>query len=179
MTAFVHVDQPTTHPGVERAAAVARFVHDARSANAGARGLAAVLLAAVVAALLAVADRFVSNWTEGNLLAAWMVFWAIAFFAMAMFAGAARALAVRALSDWREMQGRMAAARADAQFLATARSDPRVMGELHAAITRQQSLDEEYAFVAPAAVPAVRPSQELRMPTIYEAMRRLHSARHY
>ena len=183
MTTFVHVDQPASHPGVRRAEALMDYVRESRQSNDGTRGLAAVLLAAVLAALLAVADKFVSEWTDGSLLAAWMVLWAVAFFALAMFSGAARSLAARALAGWKALDRRMAAARADAQFLATAQSDPRVMNDLRAAMTRQQSQDELVVHVAPtrsvAVDAAARRSQEVRMPTVYEAMRRMNSARYY
>lgn len=138
MTSFANVDQPTFHPGVRRAEEVIDYVRASHKGSDGARGLTAVLLAAVVAALLAVADKFVSEWTDGSLLAAWMVLWVVAFFALAMFSGAARSLAVRALGGWAKLERRMAASRADAQLLAVAQSDPRVMNDLLAAISRQQ-----------------------------------------
>ena len=49
MTSFVHVDQPATHPGVARAEAVIDRIRAARRSFDGARGLAALLLAAIVA----------------------------------------------------------------------------------------------------------------------------------
>jgi hypothetical protein len=77
---------------------------------------------------------------------------------------------------------RRAAARADARFLETAHSDPRVMAELQAAVWRQQS--EGSASVADAAridalAGAAARTQAARMPTLYEAMRRMNSSRYY
>ena len=98
MTSFVHVEQPATHPGVARAEAVIEHIRVARRSFDGARGLAALLLGAIVASLLVVADKLMSTWNDGGLLVAWLVLWGVAFAAIAFFAGAARSLAVRAVS---------------------------------------------------------------------------------
>ena len=42
-----------------------------------------MLLAAIVAAFLVVANQVVDTWTEGHLLAAWIVLWMVAFAALA------------------------------------------------------------------------------------------------
>ena len=60
----------------------------------GARGAAALLLAAIVSALLVVANQVIDTWTEGHLLAAWIVMWTVAFAALALFAARPAALAV-------------------------------------------------------------------------------------
>ena len=54
------------------------------------RGAATLLLSAVVAALLVVANQIVDTWTEGHLLMAWIVMWTIAFAALALLASPAR-----------------------------------------------------------------------------------------
>lgn len=174
MSSFVHVDQPLSHPGVARAEQVIGYVQEQSRQFNGARGLSAVLLAAIVAALVAVADKFVTHWTDGSLLAAWMVVWLVAFLAMALFAGAARHVAARSLAAWQATHKRMAAARADTQLLEAARSDARVMNDLQAAITRSEVFEPlESPAAAALQVPAVR------MPTVYEAMRRMNSSRYY
>lgn len=177
MSSFVHVDQTLSHPGVARAEQVFGYVQEQRQALRGARGLGAVLLAAAVAAVIAVADKLVASWTDGSLMAAWMLLWLVVFLGMALFAGAARSMAQRALDAWQGTQRRWASARADAKLLETARHDPRVMSDLMAAVVRQT---EEVAIAAPTAgaaaalvVPAVR------MPTVYEAMRSLNGSRHH
>ena len=174
---FVSVDQPLQHPGVERAEKVIAYVGEARRKTSGTRALAAALLAALVAALVAVADTFVSNWADGSLLAGWMVLWAVGFLALALFASAAGSAAARVIGGWRALERRAAAARADAQFLAAARRDPRVMNDLQAAITRAQPADDLAAPAAPAQ-PAAR-IEAAPMPTLYEAMQRLNSGRYY
>ncbi|RYF76335.1 MAG: hypothetical protein EOO29_22860, partial [Comamonadaceae bacterium] len=139
MSSFVHVDQPLSHPGVARAEQVIGYVQEQSRHFSGARGLSAVLLAAIVAALVAVADKFVTHWTDGSLLAAWMVMWLVAFLAMALFAGAARNVAARGVRSWQSTQKRLAASRADAQLWEAARNDPRVMNDLSAAMSRDEA----------------------------------------
>jgi len=139
MTSFVHVEKPLTHPGVARAEAVIDTVRGTQKGYDGARGLAALLLAAIVSSLLFVADRLMSAVSEGSLLVAWMVLWGIAFIVLALFAGAARNLAARAIVAAREASRRHAAARADEQFLAYAKFDPRIMRDLQAIATRQEA----------------------------------------
>lgn len=178
MSSFVHVDQPLSHPGVARAEQVIGYVQEQSRQFKGTRGLSAVLLAAIVAALVAVADKFVTHWTDGSLLAAWMVMWLVAFVGLALFAGAARSAAARGLQAWQGAARKMAVARADAQLMEAARQDPRVMTDLQAAMTR----DEAWAPVASlAAAPATAALEvpAVRMPTVYEAMRRLNSSRYY
>ena len=181
MSSFGHVEQPTAHTGVARAEAVVDHFRTAGSRFDGAQGLAALMLAAVVAALLVVADKLVSNLNEGGLLAAWLVMWAVAFVALAFFAETARAIAGRAIGAFRAYGERRALARADEQFLAYAKYDARVMNELNAAATRHEAAE----FVAPVtarlqaeALVATR-TAAVQMPTLYEAMRRVNMGKYY
>lgn len=176
MTSFVHVNQPAQHPGVARAEAVIDQLHTVRKRVDGARGLAALLLAAVVSAMLVVADRVVVHLTDGGLMVAWLVLWVLAFVAMALFADTTRALAVRAIAGWKQGAARRRAARADEMLLATAERDPRVMADLRAAITRQEAADEAAAKPASTTV-ALTPATEI--PTVYETMRRVRIAYYY
>lgn len=139
MTSFVHVEQPATHPGVVRAEAVIDRLSEARRGFDGSRGLAALLLAAIVSSLLVVADRLMATSEEGGLLVAWVVLWGVAFVGLAFFAGTARTLAVRLVEATRAASSRRAAARADARFLAYAQHDPRILSELQVIATHQQS----------------------------------------
>lgn len=91
MTSFVHVDQPTVHPGVQRAEILFGQLKAARAGANGSRPLIALLIVAVAAAVMVVADKLVSNWDEGALLAAWAVLCAAAFGIAALFAGSLRA----------------------------------------------------------------------------------------
>ncbi|MBO9514179.1 MAG: hypothetical protein J7549_08685 [Variovorax sp.] len=139
MTQFVHVDIPASHPGVARAEAVIDRVRAARRSFDGARGLAALLLAAIVSSLLIAVDRLMSTSAEGGLLVAWVVLWGVAFVGLALFAGTARSLALGLMSVARKSASRRAAARADAKFLAYAKHDPRILRDLQVIATRQEA----------------------------------------
>jgi len=182
MTSFVHVDQPTVHPGVERAEILLARIQAARAGGNGARPLIALLILAVLAAAAVVADNLVTHWDEGALLAAWAVLSAAVFAGVALYASTLRSVFARVAGVWNAAAQRRAAARADARFLATAKSDPRIMQELQAATWREESQGKIPAAAA-AKVDALarmaERSNEARMPTIYEAMRRMNSSRYY
>ena len=137
MTSYAHVNHPTEHPGVVRAERVAeRFQRAARGFDSTRAG-ASMLLAAIVAALLVVANQVIDTWTEGHLLAAWIVMWAVAFAALALLAKPARqtSKAVRAgLVRWAAARKQ---AEADDQLWKVALNDARVMAD----ISRAMSVD--------------------------------------
>ena len=137
MTRFVHVEYPTRHPGVERLENAVGVARQLRKSFDTTKGLAAMLLAAMVAALVVVADQLIDTWADGHLLAAWVVLWAVGFAAIGLLAGAARRVAgssIHALDAW---SARVARQRADERLWNLARKDPRVMADLQAARTRQ------------------------------------------
>lgn len=104
------------------------------------RSLAAMLLAAVVSALIVVADSVVDSYAEGHLLMGWITLWAVGFAALALFADTARRTARRIserLGAWKQ---RRAQERSDAYLLALAQSDPRIMADLWAATGHAASL---------------------------------------
>ena len=107
-----------------------------RKALNSTKGLAAMLLAAVVAALLVAVNQLVDNWSDGNLLAAWVILWAVGFAALGLCAGTARKLAVRAVAALDTWSQHVAEDHADARYLASAMEDPRVLADL------QRTLDE-------------------------------------
>jgi len=134
MTTFVHVQYPTEHPGVVRAENAVLALKSAASRFDGARGAASLLLAAAVSALLVVAHQVIDTWSEGHLLAAWMVLWLVAFGALALLAVPARraGVALRAsFLSWLESRRQAAE---DLQTWQVALRDPRVMAELHHAM---------------------------------------------
>ncbi len=102
------------------------------------RGLAAMLLAAMVAALVVVADRVINTWADEHLFLAWVVLWAVVFAALALFADVARGLAQRLMSGLDGWSRVLAEARAEARLWDMAKTDPRLMNELVAARQRQQ-----------------------------------------
>ena len=71
MTTFVHIDYPTTHPGVERAISVARKFQGFGARLSQERGLAALLQWSVVAAVLVGAFQAIESLSEDHLMLAW------------------------------------------------------------------------------------------------------------
>jgi hypothetical protein len=139
MTSFVHVEYPTVHPGVARVERAAEAFQAFASGFDGARGAATLLLAAVVAALLVVANQLVDTWTEGHLLAAWVVMWTLAFAALALLATPARR-ASRGLRGWlRQAGAARREARSDRQLWDVALTDARVMADISRAMSAEGS----------------------------------------
>lgn len=103
--------------------------------------LAGMLLAAVLAALLVVADQLIETWANGHLLLVWVALWTVAFAALALLAPPLRQLA-NALAQ-RLMRGAQARARrrADDALWRHAQTDARVMADIQVAMTRSQSGD--------------------------------------
>jgi len=138
MTSFIQPSFPTEHPGVVRIESAAAALGEMRRNFNSTTGLSTMLLAAMVSALLVVADQLIDTWADGHLLAAWVALWLVGFAAVAVFAGSARRLAatvMRSLDAWSQ---RVAKARADERLWAIAQTDPRVMADLTAAMTRNQ-----------------------------------------
>jgi len=110
-----------------------------------ARGLAAMLLAAAVAALVVLADRLISTWADGHLFLAWVGLWVVIFAGSALFAGTARRIArsaMRSLDGWSQT---IAQARAEARLWDLAHSDPRLMAELTQARQRVQEESSDFS----------------------------------
>lgn len=134
MTNFAHVDYPTEHSGVIRAQNAAAAIKGIAASFDSARGASSLLLAAVVSALLVVANQVIDTWSEGHLLAAWMVLWLVAFAALALLSAPARraAASLRAgFARWVESNRRAAE---DQRTWQVAIRDPRIMAELNHAM---------------------------------------------
>lgn len=134
MTTFAHVDYPTEHSGVIRAQNAAAAIKGIAAGFDSARGASSLLLAAVVSALLVVANQVIDTWSEGHLLAAWMVLWLVAFAALALLSAPARraAASLRAgFVRWVESNRRAAE---DQRTWQVAMRDPRIMAELNHAM---------------------------------------------
>jgi hypothetical protein len=161
MTSFVHVEQPTEHPGVvrfERAArllasiwrqwvpatrpasgsghsdATAQVPPPAQRAPSRSRS-AALLLAAMVSALLVVANQLIDTWTEGHLLAAWVLMWTVAFAALALLASPAARAAARMRAGWKRWNAARRQAAADDKLWEVALADARVMADIGRAMS--------------------------------------------
>ncbi|MDP3253408.1 MAG: hypothetical protein Q8M77_16005 [Hydrogenophaga sp.] len=117
--------------------------NEAGSRFAGTRGLSGLLLAAVVAAMVVLADQLISTWADEHLFLAWVLLWVVVFAGLALFAGAARSMARRAgvhLDSWSQS---MAEARAEMRMWEMARRDPRLMSELTLARSRADAEEDE------------------------------------
>ena len=108
-----------------------------------------MLLAALVSALIVVADSVVDMYADGHLLIGWISLWAIGFAALGLLANTAQKAAAHLsylLGTWGQ---RRAQRRADAYLMALAQHDPRIMAEVQAAIQRAhaaaRSMDQALA----------------------------------
>lgn len=135
MTSFVHVDYPTQHPGVIRAERIALGLRTLAHRLDGARATASFLLAAIVAALLVVANQVVDTWTDGHLLAAWMVMWTLAFGALGLFAAPVRRASVAVQLWFKRQAAKRREAAQDAKLWRVALNDDRVMADLSRAMS--------------------------------------------
>lgn len=124
----------STHAGAESDAPRLRSRFD------GARGLAALLLAAVVSALVVLADQMISTWTDDHLFLGWLALWLVILAGTALFAAPARHLARRALHSLHGWSLALAEARAEKQLWDAAHRDPRLMADLMCA--RKRDLDD-------------------------------------
>jgi hypothetical protein len=141
MTAFAHVNHPAEHPGVVRAERLAGRIREGASRFDGARAGASLLLAAIVAALVVVANQVVDTWTEGHLLAAWIVMWAVAFASLALLATPARRFAAGARSTLRHWAATRRQAAEDDKLWAVALTDARVMADISRAMSAGATRD--------------------------------------
>ena len=130
---FVHVNKPTSHPGVVRFEAALSKASSLKRSVSGSRSLAGLLLSAMLAALLVVADQLIDTWADGHLLAAWVLMWVLAFTAIAVVAPAARRLAAYIVSRLDAWSAAVAQRRADERLWALAQKDARVMKDIMAA----------------------------------------------
>ena len=133
---FVHLDYPTTHSGVVRAEQAVEKARAIGHTMTGPGSLALLLLSAVVAALVVVADQMMDTWADGHMLAAWVALWAVAFAAVGLFAGATRQLAAAMLSSLDAWSANLARRRADERLWSIAQTDARLMAELQGAMNR-------------------------------------------
>ena len=119
--------------------AIATLKHAWRHAREG-----SLLLAAVVAAVLVIANQIVDTWSDGHLLAAWILMWALAFGAMALLAAPARQAAVavgQALRQWRASRRQAAE---DRKLWDLALKDARVMADISRAMSQSALRDVRY-----------------------------------
>ena len=136
----VHLDYPLTHPGVERAEQVVANFKRMSDSFSPTHTMAAMLLAAIVAAFVLVADQMMDTWADEHLFAAWVAIWAVAFAAVGLFAGVSKTMANQMKQGLNVWSARMAQRRSDERLWAIAKMDARLMSELQTAMSRS---DEE------------------------------------
>jgi hypothetical protein len=141
MTSFAHVDYPSEHPGLVRAERAAQSLKETVQGFNGTRAGASLLLAAIVASLLVVASQVIDTWTEGHLLAAWIVMWAVAFASLAVLAAPARHAAAALRVGFRRWNAARKQAAEDDRFWQLALTDARVMADISRAMNAGASRD--------------------------------------
>lgn len=152
MTSFVHLDYSSQHPGVTRVESAIDAAKHLGHGFSGTRGLATLLLSAMVAAVMVVAYKVMDSVAEGHLLVGWIALWAVAFVALAVFAGTARRTAARMKAGLDAWSRGIAEARADQRLWAMAKADARVMSDLTAARTRSEEISSPVAKAPVAKV---------------------------
>lgn len=163
MTSFINVNHPTHHQGADRIESAIDAALQVRQGFSATRGLATLLLSAVVAAAMVVADQVMDSVAEGHLLMMWVALWAVAFTVLALFAGAARQIAAGIKNSLDAWSRNLAQARADQRLWAAARNDYRVMADLDAAMLREEARIEVAKESASAPLtPAIRAERAIR-----------------
>lgn len=160
------------HPLGQGRGSADRGAYRAPQRRGSARGLAALLLAAVVSSLVVVADQLISTWADGHLFLAWVILWAVVFAGMALFADAARRAAGSLMSQLDQWAKAQADKRADARLWAMAKQDPRLMSDLVVARQRAEA-DSFEAALAPLGIdaPVSQPVMPARLLTAEAAER--------
>lgn len=110
----------------EAARAVTAVMNDTRSG----RGAAWLLLAAIVASMLVVANQVIDTWTDGHLLAAWTALWLVAFAALAILNHPVRRASAAVGAAYKRWMQACRETIEDERMWATARHDARLMADL-------------------------------------------------
>ena len=105
----------------------------------GSKTLAGMLLAAVFAALLVVADQLIETWADGHLLVGWVAVWTVVFAVLALLVPPLRQLSLLTANLMEQWSDAARQRRLEAQMWESACSDPRVMADLQHARMRSQA----------------------------------------
>ena len=98
-----------------------------------------MLLAAVLSALLVVADQVIDTWVDGHMLAAWVALWTVAFAALALLAPPLRKVSSGLATFMAVAVQSYKVRRMEEKMWEYAHHDPRIMAELQHAWLRSQS----------------------------------------
>jgi hypothetical protein len=121
---FVSPSFPTRHAGADR---VVRAGRVAKALSVGGSGM---LLAAVVSAVLVVANQAIDAWTGGHGLMAWAALWAIAFATLMLLLGPVRRLAAGIRRTAERLDATRRAALAAQQQWQTGLADAAMLAEI-------------------------------------------------
>jgi hypothetical protein len=138
MTSFVQPHFATSHPGADRLEAAVAAVQTGAKNLSGSRGLATLLLAAMVSALMVVANQVIESVSDGHLFAAWIGLWTVAFAALALFAAPARQMSNNLRAGWASWIITRKATANDERMWSIALQDARVMADITCAISRSK-----------------------------------------
>jgi hypothetical protein len=130
MTTFVHAQFNQKHPGVERVVAILEKYQAYSQPFEGAKGLAALLLGALVSSLLVVANQVIDAWSDGHLMAAWIALWIVAFSSLALFDAPVRCIASNLRKSVKHWIQARTQDRQNEKTWAAAQQDPALMAEL-------------------------------------------------
>ena len=139
MSNFIFNSYCVEHPGVvrvyqaddERLAAIA--AQQANKSSTSQWTVLAVLLAALAAGIFQATE----TWSDGHMLAAWIVLWAMAFASVALFTTPARRALRMVRSAYRAWTQSRQQAAADERIWNAALQDARLMADLARAMDRQ------------------------------------------
>ena len=151
MTSFVHNPIATAPVAMQH-----------RLSFNGGRGLAALLLSAIVSALLVVADQIIETWADGHLMMTWIGLWVVGFIATVLLAGTVRRFSANVIQELDDWSARVAQTRADERLWAIALKDARVMADLQAALNRADARP----VVSPSVADRVRAHWMGRTPSV-------------
>ncbi|HMA07407.1 MAG TPA: hypothetical protein VKP68_06095, partial [Ramlibacter sp.] len=93
--------------------------------------------AAIVAACLVVANQVVETWTEGHLLAAWIVLWLVAFAALGLLAVPTKRTAAALRTGFKRWTAARRQAAQDRELWNLALTDSRVMADISRAMSME------------------------------------------
>lgn len=142
MSNFIYNSYSVEHPGVVR-------IYQAEEERLAATVAAAapqkssqshwLLLAIVMVAIAAAIHQVTESWTDGHMLAAWMVLWAMAFAGIALFSSPARRALRIVRTGYRAWVDSRQQAASDERVWNAALQDARLMADLARAMDRQHS----------------------------------------
>ena len=141
MTSFAHLADPSEHPGIAQADRAVESVARVARHVMSPRGTASLLLAAIVSALLVVANQVIDTWSEGHLLMGWIALWTVGFAALALAAGPVRASVNRVRTSMRGWAVARHARAQDEALWQVALTDARVMADISRAMSQDAARD--------------------------------------